>query len=214
MRLRPLGGGFGANAAIGGLSSGSTTIPQAAFAGDGSAFLLFHGADGARTRLRAARLAPDGTFAGSRFVAPPSDAPAGEHDATGVSFVVAANAGGDAVASWFQTHDTAAGPAANYRYRVRTALLDTTSPVVGALNVPRLGFRGREVVMSAKISDALTGATATWDFGDGTTEEGEHLTKVYDEAGAYTVTLTVTDGAGNTTTAQRTIEIQDRRPPL
>ena len=211
---RPLGGGFGANAAIAGADSGSTTIPQAAFAGDGSAFLLFRGADGARSRLCAARLAPDGTFASSGFVAPPSDAPAGEYDATDVSFTLATNAGGDAVASWSQTHDAAAGSATNYRYRVRTALLDTTPPVLSAVNVPRLGFRGREVVMSAKISDALTGATATWNFGDGTTEEGEQLTKIYDDAGAYTVTLTVTDGAGNTTTAERTIEIEDRRPPL
>ena len=84
--LRPLGGGFGANAAIGGLSSGSTTIPQAAFAGDGSAFLLFPEPT-ARAHACARRAWSRTARSRARSPsAPPSDAPAGEHDGTGVSF--------------------------------------------------------------------------------------------------------------------------------
>ena len=37
-----------------------------------------------------------------------------------------------------------------------------------------------------------------WDFGDGTTGEGSPVIKTYEASGAYTVTLTMTDGCGRT----------------
>ena len=67
--------------------------------------------------------------------------------------------------------------------------------------------------MAAPARDRWTGATVTWDFGDGATEEGETLTYAYSEPGTYTVKITATDGAGNARTVTRTITITDLRGP-
>jgi len=52
-----------------------------------------------------------------------------------------------------------------------------------------------------------------WHFGDGTTGTGETVTHAYESPGEYTVTLRVTDTAGQTDTATTTITIEDRTAP-
>ena len=69
----------------------------------------------------------------------------------------------------------------------------------------------RFTTMSVTTRDALSGATATWDFGDGTTEEGESFTKAFLAPGAFTVRVTVTDSAGNTTTVHRAVTVAQQR---
>ena len=46
-----------------------------------------------------------------------------------------------------------------------------------------------------------------WDFGTGRTASGVSVSKGYDTAGSYTVTLTVTDDVGQTNTASQTLSI-------
>ncbi|AEH60073.1 S-layer-related duplication domain protein [Methanosalsum zhilinae DSM 4017] len=51
-----------------------------------------------------------------------------------------------------------------------------------------------------------------WDFGDGTTSTDASPTHTYEEAGEYTVTLTVENEIGETDSAQRTITVQEPEP--
>ncbi|ELZ04739.1 PKD domain containing protein [Natrialba chahannaoensis JCM 10990] len=71
---------------------------------------------------------------------------------------------------------------------------------------------GEEVTFDATES---TGALESydWEFGDGTTANGEVVTTTYDADGEYTVSLTVTDTDGNTGSAQTAIYVGDAEPP-
>ena len=53
----------------------------------------------------------------------------------------------------------------------------------------------------------------TWNFGDGGTASGPSQSHAYAAAGVYTVTVSATDGAGNSSTTQRTIQVSDPPPP-
>ncbi len=52
-----------------------------------------------------------------------------------------------------------------------------------------------------------------WDFGDGTTATEQNPTHAYQEAGTYTVKLTVRDEQGNADTAEKTLEVFERGAP-
>ena len=83
-------------------------------------------------------------------------------------------------------------------------------PRSSASACPATARVGQTIAMGAPARDRWTGATVTWDFGDGGTEEGENLVYAYAKAGTYTVRITATDGAGNTRTTTRTVQV-DRR---
>jgi PKD repeat protein len=53
-----------------------------------------------------------------------------------------------------------------------------------------------------------------WSFGDGTSAEGAIVEHVYDVAGEYTVTLTVTDGAGNSGEDTLMVTIAEAAPTI
>lgn len=94
-----------------------------------------------------------------------------------------------------------------------------TKPVtVGAGQLPTAAFTssptaplpGQAVFFNAAASTAASGRRLVrydWDFGSGRTGEGVAVSKTYDTAGAYTVTLKVTDDAGQSATVTQTVTV-------
>lgn len=121
--------------------------------------------------------------------------------------VPAGDAGGDAAVLW-GTRD--AGSA----WALRVSTYDVTPPEARAVDVPSGAVVGVGVGMSVAPWDALTGASATWDFGDGSPAvSGASVSHAYAGAGARTVTVTVTDGAGNTAVVTRPIVVSPAPAP-
>ncbi len=110
--------------------------------------------------------------------------------------------------------------AEGFLYRAYARVLDGRGPVLPAVAVPATGTAGSAVAMSAPASDLWSGPpTITWNFGDGGTGAGASTSHVYAAAGSYTVRVTATDGAGNSTTLTRTIVVgpaagQDSTAPV
>ncbi|MDX6609132.1 MAG: hypothetical protein QOF85_1057 [Solirubrobacterales bacterium] len=113
---------------------------------------------------------------------------------------VAMDAAGDAIISW-----------ALLGGGIEVAVNDVTPPVLSALSVPSSADTGAAVAMSATASDAWSGVSLSWDFGDGTTQAGSAVSHTYTTTGTRTVTVTATDGVGNAVSQSRQVTIT--KPP-
>lgn len=67
---------------------------------------------------------------------------------------------------------------------------------------PYFGWLNESVLFNGSASSDTDGVIIQyqWDFGDGTTDTGVHVTHTYTDIGLYTVTLTITDDLGGTDT--------------
>jgi PKD repeat protein len=86
----------------------------------------------------------------------------------------------------------------------------TSGPTASFTVTPASPTAGVPATFNASGSSALQGRTITsfeWDFGDGTKGSNVTVTKTYAAPGTYTVTLLVTDSAGQTGTVSRTVTI-------
>jgi PGF-pre-PGF domain-containing protein len=96
--------------------------------------------------------------------------------------------------------------AANVTVEVR----DTTPPATN-LSVPTTVTEGQTFTADASTTtDDLGISSYSWQFGDGTTASGSGLsapTHSYDDPGTYTVTVSVTDDAGNVARNRTTIRV-------
>ncbi|MDY0747258.1 PKD domain-containing protein [Paucibacter sp. R3-3] len=85
----------------------------------------------------------------------------------------------------------------------------TNQAPVAAISGPASGLVGANLSFSGAGSTDAEGAIASyaWTFGDGTSASGVSVTKSYAAAGSYTVTLTVTDAAGLSSSKMQTVVI-------
>lgn len=86
----------------------------------------------------------------------------------------------------------------------------TSGPTASFTVTPGSPAVGVSAAFNASGSSAQLGRTITsyqWDFGDGSTGTNVTTSHIYTVAGTYTVTLKVTDSAGQTGTVSRTVTI-------
>ncbi|HZV72355.1 MAG TPA: PKD domain-containing protein [Conexibacter sp.] len=124
---------------------------------------------------------------------------------------LAADTGGNALASWSATDGLGAKS-------VAAAAFQATGPQLGDVSVPATGTAGDVLAFSAGARSAFaTVAQTTWDFGDGSpVATGAGVSHAYAQAGDYTVTVAAVDSVGNTTQATRQVSVaapQTRSPP-
>lgn len=93
-------------------------------------------------------------------------------------------------------------PAGNYATdSIVITVLDITKPSAKANYVITYQIIMWKVTFDASASTDNVGIVSyEWDFGDGTTATGQTTYHTYTKTGVYNVTLTVRDGAGNTST--------------
>jgi hypothetical protein len=143
--------------------------------------------------VRAATARADGVFGNPVAISP-----------VGAGLSVPSFAGdtdGDAVGAWPQLDS-------NGIYRTQVAAYDATPPELRQVEVPSRAVVGQSVVFAASPFDTWSGVGANWNFGDGTPDaSGNSVPHVFERVGDFTVTLTATDGLGNTSVATRSVTV-------
>jgi hypothetical protein len=114
---------------------------------------------------------------------------------------------GNAVTMWRRQFDF--DPAAGIQpgYRIESAWLDAVAPVLVQVRIPATGTVGVPIKVAAAATDRLSAVAFSWNFGDGGTAAGALASHTYLRGGTFTVTVTATDGGGNTDTASGTVVV-------
>ncbi|MDX6628490.1 MAG: hypothetical protein QOH00_736 [Gaiellales bacterium] len=97
---------------------------------------------------------------------------------------------------------------------VLVSVFDPVAPVVPPVALAGTRLAGDPVALSVTPSDTWSTTAVRWDLGDGTSADGSAVVHAYDAAGTYVATATVTDAAGNVTSAHAVVEIEAKRARL
>ncbi len=99
---------------------------------------------------------------------------------------------------------------ANYDVATDTATVTVLAPgeLIVSINAPANSNVDLPVTFTSVVSGGTLPYTYLWEIGDGTIYDLKNPTHIFQEAGTYTVTLTVTDDTGKVKTATHTIQVQ------
>ncbi len=131
------------------------------------------------------------------------------------------NANNFAYAVWFQNANKGAYVSTNKKYDetslvrcVRAEFPGDLYPLIVSISADELsGEAPFQVSFSSSVEGINPPYSYEWDFGDRTAIEKDPTEiHVYQNQGVYTVTLTVTDGEGNSKTATETIYVNSQPP--
>lgn len=114
-----------------------------------------------------------------------------------------------------QGHTTMVWSSSEDPWSGSSTVFDPIGPELRNLTAPPSATAGQQVDMSVNPVDAWSAVTVSWDFGDGQSASGAAVKHTYSSGGDYTVTITGTDAAGNTTQTTRQIPVVmvDLPPP-
>jgi hypothetical protein len=198
----------------------STGIHDLDVGPDGSALIVSdrridNSSDSASSRVQASFASPGQPFGALEEVSGPRErVRAGAFDTA----AAAAGSDGDALVAWGA--DDASSQAGD---RIFLSERDAVPPSITDVAAPGGALPGTPLSFAAAATDTLSPVTVSWDFGDGSHARGGLVSHSYGAAGTYTATVTARDGAGNTSSEQRTVTIAaaagdsgappDRTPP-
>ena len=89
-------------------------------------------------------------------------------------------------------------------------------PIASFTATPASGTAPLEVQFDASVSTDSDGSIASysWSFGDGGTATGVTAQHVYNQAGTFTITLTVKDNLGSQGQTTRTVTVTGNEAPV
>jgi PKD repeat protein len=124
-----------------------------------------------------------------------------------VQLVTKTLSGGTATASFYAGSDLGT---ANILAQVGTSVGKLNLPLVAASAPPVADFTFQVSNLSVLFQDASTGNPTAWawDFGDGATVTKQSPMHTYAVAGTYTVSLTVTNASGQSSTKRQFVTVQ------
>jgi hypothetical protein len=141
---------------------------------------------------------------------------------SGSNPVIATDANGYMIATWTDANGITS-----------TSVYDPVRPTIDTFDAPADATGGTPVTFNVTGSDVWGPVTFSLDFGDGQAATGravaparavsgararasntQTVQHTYSQAGTYTTTLTLTDGAGNTTTTTRPITVAATPTPI
>ena len=166
---------------------GQGATPALAFTSSGTTVAL-HEQTGNLVRFA---LAP----AGGVFT-PPSEALT-DPVTTWVMPRVATDSAGNAFGVWAQSGGAG----------LQSAVYDAQVPVLSSFAIPSSATAGQAAPFAVTASDAWSGTSLLWEFGDGATSTDPSGTHSYAAPGVYTARVTATDGAGNQATQTQTVTV-------
>lgn len=115
----------------------------------------------------------------------------------------------------WKTEGTAGEYTINVKGHIKGFEEEVNNSPVAEANGPYTGEAGEEISFSSEGSEDEDGTIVSyhWDFGDGTTSTKANPDHVYEEAGVYTATLTVTDDKGETAYDTAVVTITEKEEP-